>query len=181
MLFKNIAAATAAAAAWVVAGQAFAQPAPTIIVAFTGVDTSVPVGPWASVAAGLFILVLAATIFRRRRARQSVGRGLWSVALAAVAGAAAMTFLPVDTIRSAYAAGGPIQLLTSPTNIVIGGAATFITAQNGTGTSIRIVSVTLANPVGGQVLEGPPNTTCVTGLLLSPGQTCNISVVSAGG
>jgi len=106
---------------------------------------------------------------------RAVGRELWLAAIAAVAGAA-MTGWPVDAIRSAYAPPAtPLPLPSSPASVVIGSGFAALLAQNVTGANITILSVSLANPAGGQSIQTPP-TTCAPGLILAPGQTCLIEV-----
>jgi hypothetical protein len=175
MFSRNHVVASAAAIALLTSGSVFAQATPTIVVAFTGSNSAVPLGPWTSIIAALFIVVIAATIFRRRMAGRSVGAGLWFAAVAAVAGAA-ITGLPVDAIRMAYAPPStPLPLSSSPASVVVGLGFASITAQNVTGTNITIVSVSLTNPAANQVIGTPP-TTCAPGLVLTPGQTCIIQV-----
>jgi hypothetical protein len=175
MLSRTATIASAAAFALLASGSVFAQASPTVIVAFSGGSIGVPLDPWTSVAAALFIVVVAATIFRRRRAGRAVGRGLWLAALASVAGAA-MTGWPVDAIRSAYAPPAtPLPLSSSPASVVIGPGFASLLAQNVTGATITILSVSLANPAVGQSIQTPP-TTCASGLVLAPGQTCIIEV-----
>jgi len=74
MISRTESIASAAAFALLTSGSVFAQASPTVIVAFSGGSIGVPLDPWTSVAAALFIVVVAATIFRRRRA----GRARWA-------------------------------------------------------------------------------------------------------
>jgi hypothetical protein len=175
MFSRTASIASAATVTVLTSGPVFAQASPTIVVAFTGASTAVPLDPWTSVAAALFILVVAGTIFRRRLAGRAVGRGLWLAAIAAVTGAA-MTGLPVDAIRSAYAPPAtPLPLSSSPASVVIGSGFASLLAQNVTGANITILSVAITNPAVGQSIQTPP-TTCAPGLVLAPGQTCLIQV-----
>ena len=178
---KSLSVVLAAVVASLTAASVFAQaPGPTVIVAFSSGTVPVPLGPWTGIAAALFIVLLAAMIFRRRAAGNSIRPVLWFALVAAIAGAA-ITGVPADLVRSANAnAGGPTPLTTSPTSIAIGNGAAFVTAVNATSTNITIVSVSIANGTGSQQLQFPA-TTCSPPSVLAPGATCNISVIVSGG
>ncbi len=173
MVSKHAVPALAGAAALLAAAPIFAQSTPTIVIAFSGAANAVPLDPWSSVAAALFVVLVAATIFRRRLAGGLPHSGLWTAAVATIA-AAALGSLAFNAIPVAAAAPN-FTLTSSPTNIVIGGGSASIVAQNATGGPITLLSITLANPAPGQGIQTPP-TTCVAGLTLASGQTCLIQV-----
>jgi hypothetical protein len=122
MRSRYLLAAGAATAALLASAPTFAQLQPAIVIAFTGAS-SVPLGPWTSVAAALFIVVVAATIFRRRRAGRPMHPGTWLAVIAAV-GAAAIAGLPGDAIRAAHAIIQPLP------GLVLAPGATCIVQTN---------------------------------------------------
>jgi hypothetical protein len=176
---KNVPSAWAAIAAYAAAAPALAQLAPTVVINFTGsAGLQVPIDPWTSAAAALFIAVIAMAYFRRRTGGGTQRAGFWLAAIVAVA-AAAIGSAAFNVVSNAYALPPTsLPLATSPASIAIGGSNATLLAQNVTGTPITLTSVQLVNAINGQTFVFPA-TTCLAGMTLAPSATCNV-VVQAG-
>ena len=123
---KRVLSAGAAIAACFSAAPALAQLAPTVVINFTGsAGLQVPIDPWTSAAAALFIAVIAMVYFRRRPGAGSHRAGFWLAAIAAVA-AAAVGSAAFNVVSNAYAISPTsLPLATSPASVVRSGPATF--------------------------------------------------------
>jgi hypothetical protein len=155
----------------------FAQAPPTVVIAFNGNSSAVPLDAWTSVGAALAIAVAAYAFFRQRRAGGFGRLSAWLVVATAAAGAVLMASR-VDVIGTAHAIVGPtvVQLTTSPASIAVGSSSALLEVHNGTGAPVRINSITLQNPAQGQQIvpyEGP---NCTPGLTLQVASLCYIAV-----
>lgn len=83
----------------------------------------------------------------------------------------------LDVVGTTEANAFPqLVLTTSPAIIAIGNGSTVVQVVNGTGAVVPIVSVSLQNPVNGQVIVPYAGVNCVQGLILQVNALCYVQV-----
>jgi len=162
---------------YAIASGASAQIAPPVLeVDFTtGTAAIVPLSPAVSVA--IAIVIAAVALFMLRRTRGGA-RLLLVLSAASLAHALLHTSI-VSQARAAPPPPIPLPLTSSPTIVTGPSYFDYIQASNGTGSRIRIVAVKY-DPGGYDYYLDTATTTCVHGLVLAPGASCLIRILSLG-
>lgn len=144
---------------------AFAQSPPSLTIAFSA-GSVVPVGTTGTTIAGILLALTAAWLLRKRAtaARTMLG----AAAVVAVVGAATQS-APTDAISVI-----PVNLVSSPTTITIGGGGGFYQFQNATSGPIIINAITLQN--AGALLIDSRTSSCAPAISLAAGAMCTVSV-----
>jgi hypothetical protein len=180
-MFRNVRSSAVVATMALLASNAlFAQAPPTIVIAFIGEVSAVPLDGWVSVGAALAIAAAAYAFFRRHRAGAFGRLSAWLAVGIAVAGGAFVASRS-DVIGTAYAVVVPtqVQLTSSPANVAVGASNALLEVHNGTGAPVRIASITLQNPAAGQQIVEYLGVNCVPGFTLQVSALCYIAVAQA--
>ena len=147
---------------------ASAQAGQTLVVAFNGASTAVPLSGWLSLAVALVIAASAIFAFRNGGKTR-----FWAWPITFIAAAALYAAVVSDT-AAIIAPSLFINLTTSPGSVVVpgGGAVTVIVeVDNGTGGQITIGSVSLSSGAYSIVGNG-----CTVGLVLPANGNCLITL-----
>lgn len=144
---------------------AFAQPSPSITVAFNS-NSVVPVGGVGTIIAGVLLALSAAWLLRKRAA---AARTMLGIAAATGVLGALMHSGQSDAVSV------PTNLVTSPTVLNISSGGGFYSFVNATAGPIVITAVTLQN--GGSLTIDTRQTTCTASASLAPGATCAVVVL----
>lgn len=153
-----------------------AQAPPTVIITFADPAAAVPLDLWSSLAAGLLIAAAAYAYFRHRGVVRFGRLSAWLAVIAAAVGTV-IGASRLDVIATAQAIAQPPLLLTSsPASIALVASSQLIEAQNATGRTIKILAVTLINPLPNQFIELIEGNNCVPGLVLAAGNSCFVQV-----
>jgi hypothetical protein len=164
----------AAAIALLVSNALFAQAPPTVVITFSD-PIVVPLDMWSAVAAGLLIAAAGYAYFRHRGVARFGRFSAWLAVIAAAAGTV-IGASRLDVIATAQAIAPTLFLTSSPASIVVVGVPQLIQAQNATGRTITILSVTLLNPLPNQSIQPTEGTNCAQGLVLPAGNSCLVLV-----
>lgn len=160
-MLRRIAAASLAS----IAVAAFAQPSPSITIAFNS-NSVVPVGGVGTIIAGVLLALSAAWLLRKRAAAARTMLGV--AAVTGVLGA-------LTHSGQSDAISVPTNLVTSPTVLNISGSGGFYSFVNATAGPIVITSITVQN--GGPLTIDTMQTTCLVAVSLAPGATCTVAVL----
>lgn len=162
-----------------IAASASAQIAPPVLeVDFTTLTAAaVPLSP--ALSGAIAIAIAAVGLFILRRSKRGSQLMSWAIILAALPFAYALMQTPIISQAQALPPPIPLPLTSSP--VIASGPSFFdyIQATNVTVSSIKIVAVNY-NPGGYDYYVDTVNTTCVSGLILAPGASCLIRILSLG-
>ena len=164
----------AAALMMLLAGAAFAQPAPPALeVDFT--NGFVPLSPVLTIAIAVAVALIGGVLLRRTRLRSRLAT--WMIA--AILGVPVLGALySVRLIGDAQAIipQQPMSLAVSPSILVLSNPAQqFVLVTNATSGPIALTRIALLNP-GPAIIAPSPGTTCSVGMRLDPGGTCLVLI-----
>ena len=173
MEIKTASRRLAAALTMLVAGAAFAQPAPpTLEVDFT--SGFVPLSPLLTIAIAVTLAAIGGMLLRRARIRSR----LLTWAMAAILGVPVLGGLyGLKLIGDAQAIipQQPLSLVVSPAILVLSNPTQqYVLVTNATSGPVAITRIVLLNP--GPSGIATPGTTCSVGLRLDPGSTCLVLI-----
>ncbi|HUH91794.1 MAG TPA: hypothetical protein VL742_01450 [Casimicrobiaceae bacterium] len=135
---------------------------------------SVPLSPALCVA--IAVAIAAAALFMLRRTR---GGAQLVLALSAASLAYALMHTPIVSHARAAPPPIPLSLMSSPTIVTGPSYFDYIQATNETGSRIKILAVKY-DPGGYDYYLDTATTTCIHGLVLGPGASCLIRILSLG-